>query len=100
MLCRLLIRIDKLDKIRFAEQAAYKGQAGRQDIARMPHRDRNGGKTGVGRQVLAVVACRAICIPHPTRRITPGRVDDRVDIMGVHRLEDGIPENDVLFTVK
>src|ERR1051325_286129 len=90
MLRRLLIRIAELDERRLVERSAEHLQAsGERVVARVAHGDRDRRHPRLWREHLAVVAMRSVEVANESRRIAPGRIDQRVEMQAVHRLRHG-----------
>ncbi|MCF7996062.1 MAG: lipocalin family protein [Chromatiaceae bacterium] len=56
------------------------------------HRYRDGRLPGMGGKDWAVVAVRALAVADEARRMAPTGVDDRVDLVFIHRGEDGLEQ--------
>ncbi len=90
MVCRLLVRVRQLDQRRFRPCAAEERDPSRQQAApRVTHRHLNRRKARRRRKELAVVAVRCVEIANQPRRIAPRRVNKRVDLLRLQRLQNG-----------
>src|ERR1700745_490814 len=78
----LFVVVDVADELLFGEgSGAEEGEAGGQCAVGEAHGYGDGGKAGLGREYLGVVARWAGGVADLSGRVTPGGVDDGVDII-------------------
>src|SRR5215475_9394589 len=100
MFGRLFVRVYEPDQIRLAERPSQKCQTSRQRAVGESHRNSDRGESGLRREHLAVVARRALQVADLTRRIAPRRIDDGVEAVFLHRLQQSLTESDVARVLK
>src|SRR5262249_62419079 len=95
MFGRLLVSVDELDQIRLAEPPSQKRKTSRQRAVGESHRNSDRGESGLRREHLAIITRRALQVADLTRRIAPRRIDDGVEAVFLHRLQQSLTESDV-----
>src|SRR6266545_970668 len=89
MMCRLLVRVGEREQRRLAPGAAEELESRRQRVPpRISHRDGNGGKACARREQLIVVATRRVEVSDQSGRVAPRRVNQRIQMLVVHHLQD------------
>src|SRR5262245_6640625 len=99
MFGRLLVSIYEPDQIRLAERPSQKRQSRRKRAVRISHRRRDRRKPSLRREHLAVVARGALQVADFTRPIAPCRIDDGVEFVFLHRLQQSLAKCDVARVV-
>jgi hypothetical protein len=94
MFCGLFEGIGEFDEIGLSEQLADDLHSGREVSVHETHGHGDGGQAGVGRQDLAVVSGRTFHVTDFSWGVTPRRIDEGIDLMGVHRSKNGFPKTD------
>lgn len=95
MMSGLLIGISHLNEFRFRKETADNLDARRQIFIGETHRDSNGGKAGVGRDQLAVIASRTAQVSQFPGRIVPGGIDDEIHTLLCHGIQHCLAEGNV-----
>src|SRR5262245_30063784 len=85
----LLVRVGEPDERRLAPRTAEQGEPGGEHApAKVPHGYVDGGEARGRREQLAVVAVGRVQVTDEPGWVAPGRIDERVELLVVHELED------------